>query len=90
MLIALAGRCWAVTGELADQVAAILDAGPGALRQLAELRAVLNAYQNEGPGVHSRTAAPTRRAGEVAVVPVVGLLTHRGAPWNARPPRPLH
>lgn len=97
------GRPWAVQGEVAHQVRDLYNRGGiAALRQLAEVRALisqkrLDALESawtaafESPeariiaGPKERedgpTAGPrsnTRRAGNVAVIPLFGMITHRG------------
>lgn len=64
------GREWAVTVELADFAHRILEAdGIAALRLVAELHRTGREEARTGDG---------GRRGAVAVVPVIGLLTHRG------------
>ena len=80
-LIYLSGRPWAVTPEIAELGARILGSdGHAALRAVAELHAAMRPDRPEGGRV-----APGPRAigGNVAVIPVLGLLTQRGGVINS-------
>jgi len=67
------GQPWAVTAELAEFGKRLLEAeGIQALRMVAEIHKDLNSAEAQA------RAASSRRGGDVAIVPVLGLLTHRG------------
>lgn len=71
-IVYLSGRPWAVTPEIAALGAELLGAeGTAALRRIAEIHAAVGTPAGgEGDGF--------RFSGQVAVLPIVGLLTHRG------------
>jgi signal peptide peptidase SppA len=72
-IVYLSGRPWAVTPEIAALGAELLGAeGTAALRRIAEIHAAV------GTAVAAAGDGLRRSAGQVAVLPIVGLLTHRG------------
>jgi signal peptide peptidase SppA len=73
------GRPWAITPEVAELARRVLEAeGFAGLRRLAEFHA---AFDADGEKAAGRRAA--RTAGDVAVIPVLGLLTQRGDVVNS-------
>lgn len=73
-IVYLAGRPWAVTPEIAALGAELLGSqGTAALRRIAEIHAAVGTPDRAAAGDGLR-----RTAGQVAVLPILGLLTHRG------------
>jgi len=72
-IVYLSGRPWAVTPEIAALGAELLGShGTAALRRVAEIHAAVGTPDvAAGDGLR-------RTAGQIAVLPIVGLLTHRG------------
>jgi signal peptide peptidase SppA len=81
------GRAWAITPEIAEHAISLFDAGGiGALRQLAEIR---SAVAGGAEPAHAREGVTPTRAGNIAIVPLMGLLTHRGGPVDGGGPCPI-
>jgi signal peptide peptidase SppA len=73
-------RPWAVTPEIAGHVQRVYEVdGFAGLRALAALRD-LRGYQDDRPEAAAKTTA--RRGGNVAVLPIYGMMTHRGGMVN--------
>lgn len=74
----LVGRPWAVTAEIAEHARRILEAERG----FAEIRRGLAFHaawdREEREDAEARSSSASRRGGDVAVIPIIGLLTHRG------------
>src|SRR5512139_4240726 len=72
LIHAVAGRPWAIRAEIAMHVRGLVaKEGIAGLRHLAELKADVHAFDDDGPRAASRRGA-TGAVGTVAVVPVIG------------------
>jgi signal peptide peptidase SppA len=79
----VAGRPWAIRAEIAAAAHGLVRRdGIAGLRHLAELKRTVHAFDDEGRPRASRRRR-TEDPGLVAVVPVVGVLTHRGDVINS-------
>jgi capsid assembly protease len=70
------GRPWAVTGELAEMARQMIEAGGfTALR----LGVAIHAEVHQA----ARTGGPEKVSGNIALIPILGLITHRGGDVNS-------
>lgn len=78
LITAVAGRPWAIRADIAYQVRGIVaKEGFAGLRQLAQLKAGIHAYDDEPRPHAARGVRAAQPGGTIAVIPVIGTLTQR-------------